>query len=260
MKNISEFNRQDWPNLKYIFTDIDDTLTNDGQLLAEAYTSLWSLKKNGYHIIPVTGRPAGWCEMICRFWPVSGVIGENGAFYFRYQNQKMHRWFAENEKDRILHQQKLKTIADEVRKKIPNSAISSDQFCRISDLAIDFCEDIAPLSKNEIDQIVQIFHQHGATAKVSSIHVNGWYGSYNKVSTTEYFLKNELHLMSEKMFEESLFVGDSPNDEPMFEKFKLSFGVANIIDFSDQLKFKPIYVTNKKGGHGFSEICQKLIS
>lgn len=259
MKNISQFNRIDWPHLKYIFTDIDDTLTNDGQLPAEAYTSLWSLKKFGYHIIPVTGRPAGWCEMICRFWPVSGVIGENGAFYFRYENQKMKRWFAQSEQERINNQKKLQIISSEIQKQIPNSAISSDQFCRLSDLAIDFCEDIPPLSKNEIHHIVEIFQQHGATAKVSSIHVNGWFGDYNKVSTTEYFLENELHIPKNKMYEQCLFVGDSPNDEPMFEKFKLSFGVANIIDFSNQLKFKPLYVTNEKGGYGFSEICKKLI-
>ena len=89
MKHISDFKS----SLKFLLTDIDDTLTDEGQLGAEAYEALWDLHKAGVHVVPITGRPAGWCEMIARMWPVSGIVGENGGFYFRYHNKTMQRHF-----------------------------------------------------------------------------------------------------------------------------------------------------------------------
>src|SRR6186713_1710034 len=97
MKQLSEFKN---PGVKFVFTDIDDTLTDEGLLRPESYAALWKLKEKGLHVIPITGRPAGWCEMIARFWPVDGIVGENGGFYFRYlrEHKKMarHFFFPEN--------------------------------------------------------------------------------------------------------------------------------------------------------------------
>mgnify|MGYP000314140842 CR=1 FL=1 len=69
--------------------DIDDTLTTDGRLTAEAYGALEALKRNGRIVVPITGRPAGWCDHIARMWPVDAVVGENGAFTMRY-DRKAH--------------------------------------------------------------------------------------------------------------------------------------------------------------------------
>ena len=259
MKNLNEFSPKQQPNIQFLLTDIDDTLTTDGKLPRCAYDSLWQLHNAGIKIIPITGRPAGWCEMIARLWPVAGVIGENGGFYFKYQNQKMHRWFFTDQKTMSENKNKLKIIETEVLKSVQGCAVSSDQFSRLMDLAIDFCEDVPALSKSDIQKIVQIFESFGATAKVSSIHINGWFGDYNKVTTTFKFLKNELGLSESEALNQCAFVGDSPNDEPMFEKFPLTFGVANIKKFSDQLKFKPTYVANQNGGEGFSEIVRKIL-
>jgi HAD superfamily hydrolase (TIGR01484 family) len=261
MKSINEFNPLSQPKIQYLLTDIDDTLTTEGLLPAIAYDSLWQLYEKKIKIIPVTGRPAGWCEMIARLWPVAGVIGENGGFYFRYdrENKKMHRWFFASQETMLENKKKLQTIESEVLKNIPGCAVSSDQFSRLMDLAIDFCEDVHPLPKSDIKKIVQIFESHGAVAKVSSIHVNGWFGEYNKVTTAIKFLKNEFGVSESEAMAQCAFVGDSPNDEPMFAKFPLSFGVANIKKFSDQIVFQPTYVSNFNGGEGFSEITQKII-
>lgn len=260
MKNLNQFNTNTQPKIKYLLTDIDDTLTTDGQLPACAYESLWKLHDSGIKVIPITGRPAGWCEMIARFWPVAGVVGENGGFYFRYSKQKMNRWFFADEKIIQDNKLKLKNIETEILSKVSGCAVSSDQFCRLMDLAIDFCEDVPALQKTEIEKIVKIFESHGAIAKVSSIHVNGWFGNYNKVSTTLQFLKNEFQIPEEDSLKICAFVGDSPNDEPMFEKFPLSFGVANIQKFSSEMKFKPTYVADFSGGEGFSQIVEKILA
>jgi HAD superfamily hydrolase (TIGR01484 family) len=243
----------------FILTDIDDTITDEGQLHADAYKALWDLHDHGFKIIPVTGRPAGWCEMIARFWPVDGVVGENGGFYFRYHNKKMKRVFFATEKERALNRKKLIRIEKEILLKVPGSALASDQFCRLMDLAIDFCEDVKPLSKEKVSKIVEIFERHGAQAKVSSIHVNGWFGSYNKVTMLQKLLKNEFKLSKEEIKKQCLFSGDSPNDEPMFDFFPFSVGVANIQKFADDLKSPPKFVTKNPGGKGFVELAQYLI-
>lgn len=261
MKNLIDFNSK----IEFVLTDIDDTITTEGQLGARAYDALWKLHDAGLKVIPITGRPAGWCEMIARFWPVDGVVGENGGFYFRYAlekaraQKKMQRWFFSDDKTVKLNQQKLAAIEKEVLKEVPGCAISSDQFCRLMDLAVDFCEDVTPLDKIQVQTIVEIFQKHGAQAKVSSIHVNGWFGDYNKLSTTFQFFKNEFQMSEQEVLQKAIFVGDSPNDEPMFEKFPNSFGVANIKNFTNQMKYLPAFISPSKGGEGFSEIVERII-
>lgn len=256
MKQISEFNSP----LKFLLTDIDDTLTDEGHLGPEAYDALWKLHDAGVHIIPVTGRPAGWCEMIARVWPVSGIVGENGGFYFRYHDRKMHRHFFFDEKTQKENRAKLKNLEAEILSKVPGSDLASDQFCRLMDLAIDFCEDVPALPRTEIQKIVDVFHSHGAQAKVSSIHVNGWFGQYDKLTMSLRFLEREFGVSAEEAKKVCGFSGDSPNDEPMFAYFPHSFAVANIQNFIDQLKLKPTYVTKDRGGIGFTEIAKQILS
>lgn len=261
MKNLTDFNSK----IEFLLTDIDDTITTEGQLHAEAYEALWKLSDAGLKVIPITGRPAGWCEMIARFWPVAGVVGENGGFYFTHKHipgedsKKMSRWFFTDESTMQKNKKKLEIVEKEVLKIVPGSAVSSDQFCRLMDLAIDFCEDVPALDENSINTIVQIFEKHGAQAKVSSIHVNGWFGSYNKLTTTFEFLKNEFNLTEAEALAKCAFVGDSPNDEPMFERFPNSFGVANILHFKDKMTTHPHYIANSHGGKGFAEIAERIL-
>lgn len=258
MKNFKEFNSP----IKFLLTDIDDTLTDEGLLGPDAYSAIWDLHRAGISIIPVTGRPAGWCEMIARVWPVAAVVGENGGFYFRYDQsaKKMHRHFVFDSKTQLLNREKLNLIEAEVLTSIPGSAVASDQFSRLMDLAIDFCEDVPRLSESDVDRIVSIFKAHGAQAKVSSIHVNGWFGSYDKVTTSLLLLKNEFSLSKDEALEICAFSGDSPNDEPMFETFRHSFAVANLSQFIPKLKAKPTYIANQRGGLGFTEIARQIIA
>ncbi len=255
MKSTLEFNAK----IKFLLTDIDDTLTDEGHLGPEAYAALWKLKNAGVHVIPITGRPAGWCEMIARMWPVSGIVGENGGFYFRYHEKKMQRHFFFDEKTQKTNRQKLNEVEKEILSSVQGCALASDQFCRLMDLAIDFCEDVPALPKASVDHIVKIFEKHGAQAKVSSIHVNGWFGTYDKLTMSLRFLEKEFGVAAEQAKEVCAFSGDSPNDEPMFTYFPHSFAVANINNFIDQIKNKPTYVAKQRGGHGFVEIAEAVL-
>lgn len=242
--------------IKYLFFDIDDTITTKGKLPSTTYNFLWKLHQVGIKLFPVTGRPAGWCEMIARFWPVEAVIGENGAFYFQYKNKKMNRFFLSNKNSINKNQVKLKKIQNEILKQVPGSAISSDQFCRLFDLAIDFCEDVKPLKKNQVKLIKDIFLKHGANAKISSIHVNGWFGSYDKLSAVKALNKNLLKESLKNFQKHSAFIGDSPNDEPLFGYFDNSIGVKNIYDFLDDLEHPPKFICSKNNSEGFNEFSK----
>lgn len=244
--------------LKYVFTDIDDTLTLNGKLLPNAYEALWKLKNAGIKVIPVTGRPAGWCEMIVRFWPVEAVIGENGGFYFYFDDKTLKREFVNSKKERKENQEKLKKIEEEVLKTLPHAAIASDQFTRLMDLAVDHCEDIPPLTDSEVNKIVEIFEKHGAHAKISSIHVNGWFGKYDKVSMIKQYISEQMSETFKEVMEKSIFVGDSPNDAPNFEAFKYSIGVSNIKKYLDQIKTPPTFIAKHEGGDGFVEFVDLI--
>jgi HAD superfamily hydrolase (TIGR01484 family) len=258
VKNFKEFKS----SIRFLLTDIDDTLTDQGLLGPEAYEALWKLSSAGILVIPVTGRPAGWCEMIARAWPVAAVIGENGGFYFRYNHQtkKMTRYFIFDERTQARNRIRLNQIQEEILKSIPGTAIASDQFSRLMDLAVDFCEDVPRLPEMEVDKIVDIFKRHGAQAKISSIHVNGWFGDYNKVTTSLALLNNEFGISEKVALKDCAFVGDSPNDEPMFEKFPHSFAVANLSQFLGKISKHPTYIANERGGLGFAQIAAQIIT
>jgi HAD superfamily hydrolase (TIGR01484 family) len=245
-----------------VFTDIDDTLTTEGRLHADAYAALERLAEAGLWVAPITGRPAGWCDMIARFWPVAGVVGENGAFYFHYDREakRMIRRFAQPDAVRAANREKLSRLGAKILAEVPGAAIAADQLYREADLAIDFCEDVPPLSREKVDRVIELFAEAGAVAKISSIHVNGWFGDYDKLTMTKRFVSDALGIDLDREKRRFVFAGDSPNDAPMFAYFPNACGVANVADFAGRMAHLPAYVTDARGGAGFVEIADALLS
>jgi HAD superfamily hydrolase (TIGR01484 family) len=248
--------------IRGVFTDIDDTLTDGGRIEAATLDALFRLQRAGFLVVPITGRPAGWCDMIARTWPVDAVIGENGAFYFRYDqsSRRMVRQFVDDPVNRADKRRRLDEIADAVLAAVPGSALAADQAYRETDLAIDFAEDVGPLSDDDINNIVDIFLQHGATAKVSSIHVNGWFGSYDKLTMARTLMQEMFATDLTTKNNRYVFVGDSPNDAPMFGFFENSVGVANVKPFTDRCDALPHWITTAPRGAGFCELAEALLS
>lgn len=246
----------------YVLTDIDDTLTNAGRLPSAVFRAMEALKKAGIRIVPITGRPAGWCDHIARMWPVDGLVGENGAFYFAYDEarRRMLRRYWKTEQDRRADRGKLDRIKREILKNIPGCAVASDQAYRETDLAIDYCEDVPPLSMEEAERIVTYFLKAGARAKISSIHVNGWFGEYDKLAMTRLLFEEVFGERLESIKDRVIFTGDSPNDAPMFGYFPHSVGVANVIRFAGKMASEPVWITGKEGGRGFAEMVETLIA
>jgi len=247
--------------LKGVLFDLDDTFTTHGKIPACSFTALWDLKKAGLTVVAVTGRPAGWCDHIARMWPVDGVVGENGAFYFWFdgKEKKLKKRFLDTDSVRAEKRQHLITIRDEILAAVPGSALASDQHYREADLAIDYCEDVPPLGPEAVSKICHIFKAHGAACKVSSIHVNGWFGNYDKLGMAKRFTTERfgLELDAEKV--NFAYCGDSPNDEPMFQYFPISVGVNNVSKFVDQMQAMPAYITSLEGGEGFAEFAGHIL-
>lgn len=263
MSMLSQFSLESRASIRGLFFDIDDTLTTQGQLTAVAYAAVEQLKHAGFIVAAITGRPAGWCDHIARMWPVDGVVGENGAFYFRYDaaNKKLVQRFLSPESERTTTKKQLTAIAEKILREVPGTALASDQAYREADIAIDFCEDVAPLPRAEILRIKQIMEAAGLTAKISSIHVNGWFGDYDKLSTTKLFMQEVFDINLDQHKNEFVFIGDSPNDAPMFSYFPHSVGVANVHDLSESLlPQRPAYVTAARSGDGFIELADALLS
>ena len=242
-----------------VLTDIDDTLTTEGKLTAEAFSALERLQQAGFLVVPVTGRPAGWCDHIARMWPVDAVVGENGAFYFYYANGRLERRFHHDEATRAEKRMRLKAIAERILATVPGCALASDQPYRETDLAIDYCEDVPPLPLSAAERIAALMRDAGLTAKVSSIHVNGWFGDYDKLATARRLFAERFGLDLDRASRQVVFAGDSPNDAPMFGFFEHSVGVANVRRFEGLLKEKPKYVTQAASGAGFRELAQHLL-
>jgi hypothetical protein len=135
-----------------VFCDIDDTLTDDGRLGAAAYGALERLHAAGLKVVPITGRPAGWCDLIARQWPVDAVVGENGAFYFWLDRtaRKLKQRFLQSDAEREAGRIKLEALRALIPREVKGAGIASDQPYRLADLASDFCEAVPPLPRDQI--------------------------------------------------------------------------------------------------------------
>ncbi|MCB9761916.1 MAG: HAD family phosphatase [Alphaproteobacteria bacterium] len=239
--------------LRGVFCDIDDTLTHHGRLVPEAFQALHRLRAEGLRVVPITGRPGGWVDHLARMWPVDGVVGENGGLWFYHRDGRLHRRFLQPPAERQANRARLTALADEILAAVPGTALASDQPYRELDLAIDFCEDVPPLPDADIDRIVACFQAAGATCKVSSIHVNGWYGRFDKLEGCRRLLAELWGESLDDVADAYAFFGDSANDEPMFRFFPLSVGVANVRRFLPRMAQGPRWITRGEGGHGFAE-------
>lgn len=261
LQPLSAFSAAARRQVRVVLCDIDDTLTIGGHLTASAYSAIEALARAGFAVVPVTGRPAGWCDLIARLWPVAGVVGENGAFYFHYarDERRVIRRYWHGLEERRRGRARLDALAARLLEAVPGAGIASDQAYRETDLAIDWREDVPALSPAEVTRLISLAQAEGATVKLSSIHINIWFGDFDKLRMTQCLLREVLDTDPDAEPGASVFVGDSPNDAPMFGFFPNAIGVANILDFCGRIESEPTYVTEARGGDGFAEVGRALL-
>jgi HAD superfamily hydrolase (TIGR01484 family) len=242
--------------LRGVLTDIDDTLTRDGAIEPAALHALQRLARAGLPAIAITGRPAGWSEPFAMDWPVAAIVAENGAVLLRRAGGVLQRHFTQDEAVRAAHFGRLQACVRAVLAAVPQARLARDSAGRLTDIAVDHGE-FARLDARGIDAVLGVMHAHGLRASVSSIHVNGWIGTHDKWSGARWAV--ELALQRPFDAAEWLYVGDSPNDQLMFEQLPLSVGVANIARFVPQMRALPAYVAPSERGRGFAEVVDCLL-
>ena len=242
-----------------VFTDIDDTLTTEGAVTSDALQALADLKAAGMHVIPITGRPVGWSEPFAQSWPVDAIVAENGAVGLLHKcGQALRKIYQQDSATRAANFARMQAVLTHIEQTVAGAARSRDSAGRETDIAIDHSE-FTHLPAPAIDAVVQAMQAAGMTATVSSIHINGWYGKHDKLAGARWIVHELFGRDLDAELDRWVYVGDSTNDQVMFEHFAHSVGVANIRRFEAQLRHPPRYITSGERGAGFAELARHLL-
>ena len=265
---------QHWPAadrraLTGVFTDIDDTLTTEGAITPDALAAMHALQAAGLTVIAITGRPIGWCAPFAQTWPVDAMVAENGAVAFIHNkiglqatpvfNSLLSKLYQQDASTRASNFRRMQAVAQRLLREVPGATLAQDSPGRETDIAIDHSE-FNHLAPAQIAQVVQIMQAEGMTATVSSIHINGWYGSHNKLSGARWAVRQLYQRELDAEVARWAYVGDSANDQLMFQHFAHSVGVANILGVAGQLTHLPRYVTVAERGAGFAEVATAVLA
>jgi len=251
MQSVQNLRGDEAGRVSFLLTDVDDTITTEGKLRPVALEALYVLKEAGIRTICVTGGSAGWGDTYLRQWPVEAVLSESGAVCLYRKNGAIRKYVHPSIVQEGYEQRKSALI-EKVLSLVPGSKLSSDQFARIFDVAFDH-------GSEPFFFLVEVCKSMGAGTAVSSIHVNAWFGSFDKYQGTKAFFADVLGLDEKTMIEKSCYCGDAPNDQVMFSRFPLSFGVGNIQKHVQSMQVLPRYASESEGGAGFSEIVHELL-
>ena len=260
MKPLSSWPQTAREKIVGVFTDIDDTLTNKGAITSDALHALQHLKAAGLMVIPITGRPVAWSMPFAATWPVNAIVAENGAVALLHDANKnqIHKIYQQDLTVRTHNFEQMQRIAQRVLNEIPGTVMAQDSAGRETDIAFDHSE-FHSLTTEQIQQVVQLLQQEGMTATVSSIHINAWFGAHNKWQGAQWILKQLTGRDLKQELDQWVYVGDSTNDQIMFEHFTHSVGVANILRFENELQHLPEYIATQERGAGFSEVVTALL-
>jgi HAD superfamily hydrolase (TIGR01484 family) len=244
--------------IRGVMTDIDDTLTRDGEIEPAALAALHALRGAGLPVIAITGRPLGWSEPFARDWPLAALVAENGAVALVREGTQVLTEFVQDAPTRAHHARRLQAVAQRIVREVPGAELARDSAGRVTDIAIDHSE-FTHLPAEGIAAVVALMRDEGMTATVSSIHINGWFGQHSKWTGAQWMLRRLFGLALQDELAHWAYVGDSTNDQVMFERFPFSVGVANLRRFADELVHWPAWITQAERGQGFAELTGALL-
>ena len=274
MKHFAQCEPSGWHNLTGLLTDIDDTLTTDGAITPDALQALADLKAAGLSVVAITGRPVGWSEPFAATWPVDAIVAENGAVALQRsaevfdqksllpnhsKREQLSKIYQQDAATRAANYANMQQVLAQIEREVPGARRATDSPGRETDIAIDHSE-FTHLPQDAIDHAVRIMRDAGMNATVSSIHINGWFGAHNKLEGARWIVRELFGRNLDAEIDRWVYVGDSTNDQVMFEHFPHSVGVANIARFVPQLTHRPRFVTQGERGAGFAEVARAVLA
>lgn len=268
----------DWPLAERgaivgVFTDIDDTLTTHGAITPDALQALGDLRAAGLQMIAITGRPVGWGLPFASSWPVDALVAENGSVALvpskngteigRQGPPTVHRplskLYQQDAATRARHWAAMLRVAEDVLRAVPSARLARDEGGRETDLAFDYAE-FNQQPPEDVQHVLDLLAQAGMHTSISSIHIHGCFDDFNKWLGARWIVRELLGRDLQAEADRWVFVGDSGNDQVMFEHLPTSVGVANVRRFADRLTHLPRFVAPSERGAGFAEVAQALLA
>jgi HAD superfamily hydrolase (TIGR01484 family) len=263
MPSLLPLNKLDASNIVGVFTDVDDTLTWDGQLDGATYQAIESLSSAGFKIIPVTGRSSGWGHMMMTSWPIDAVVAESGGtFLYRTDSGHVTMQMYSDDASVAVQRAQLMALCQQLLAEEPRFQFALDNAFRVVDVAIDYSESVPRVPNDIVQKALDRIRSQGYNARASSIHINAWAGDFDKAPTSLHVLNQ----LSAGNFdpEQWVFIGDAPNDASMFNTYSQSVAVANIRPYlsshTDSFTRLPQYLCQASYGEGFQELANHLLA
>lgn len=248
-----------WPHpTTGVLTDIDDTLTHHGSIEPAALAALHSLRAAGVPVVAITGRPVGWSAPFALSWPVDAIVAENGSVCLLNRNGELHKQYVLDDATRAEQHAYLQRVLHQIEYNVPGALRATDSDGRETDIAIDHSE-FTFLPDDRIQQVVALMRAEGLTATVSSIHINGWLGDHTKWTGARSAVQTLFGRNVAAEAEQWVYVGDSANDQVMFQHLPVTVGVANLRRFEHLLTHRPRYITQSERGQGFAEVAHAVL-
>ncbi len=236
--------------VRFVATDMDGTLTIAEKFTPNLLKAFETLTKKGIQIVVTTGRSAGWVSGLAHYLPVVGAIAENGGIFYLGGSEILLTPIA----DLSHHRHKLADSFERLKIQFPQIRESSDNRFRLTDWTFD----VKGLSLDELNTIAQRCESWGWSFTYSTVQCHIKPLQQNKAAGLLTVLNDYFPDYSS---EQILTVGDSPNDESLFDAslFPQSVGVANSLQYADRLLHKPRYVTAASEGEGFCELVEAIV-
>ncbi|PLY37554.1 HAD family hydrolase [Pectobacterium carotovorum] len=253
---IDNVKNEELRDIRFVLTDMDETLTYQGRLQARTYESLERLQDAGIKVIPVTAASAGWADQMARMWPVDGVIAENGGLFLirntRNHDIDRHYW---HEDEFLNNRQQLRKIQRLIQHQLPWLEVSDDQDFRLTSIAFKL-----PSVPKKIQLLVDELKKYGCSYTINNLWVLGWLGQYDKLLMSRRIL-NRFYALEESDEQESVYYsGDSLNDAPMFKFYKKSLGMNSINNILKDMPALPSWISKFPGGKGFVDGAIRILN
>jgi HAD superfamily hydrolase (TIGR01484 family) len=256
MKDLALAPRSAFAGVRFVLTDIDETLTYRGRLSARTYDALERLQGAGVKVIPVTAAPAGWCDHLARMWPVDGVISENGGLFMQRDGEhgvKRKFWHGDEKRQAISDQ--LAAIGRHIAQVVPSARFADDQVFRLTSLAF-----AQPDSEADRRVLVAAMRKAGLEVTVNNLWILGWIGAYDKLAMARRAMAEAYNIDIDAGPDAVLYCGDSTNDAPMFAFFRPTVGVSSVRHYLSEIPIPPKWITRGPGGDGFVEVADAVIA
>ena len=243
--------------LRLIATDMDGTLTQQGKFTASLLQAFEDLRVADIPVLIITGRSAGWVSGLATYLSVVGAIAENGGLF--YPADALHPVALTPIPNLTEHRQQLKVVYQRLKLEFPHIQESSDNCFRLTDWTFDNRD----LTRTQLQQLDALCSSLGWGFTYSSVQCHIKPASQDKAVGLMQVLRDYFPQYTP---EQVLTVGDSPNDASLFnpQLFPLSVGVANVLDYAEELIYQPTYITTAVEGAGFCElvrsVCQSVVA